>query len=537
MKRKIPGYILVLILLFCTIQCAKKGTIEGGPKDENPPKFVRANPENYTTNFDADEIRIYFDEYIKLDKPTQQIIISPPMDPKPNIMPLGTARKDIKIEIFDTLAENTTYLINFGKSIVDNNESNSLDFFKYVFSTGDYIDSLSVSGTVKDALEKEPKNAISVYLYEKDTTYTDSSVFKNTPRYVTYSKDSIFTFELENLKAGTYKMVAVMDKNSNYLYNPKSEKIGFIEQDIVIPTDTTYNITVFKEELAFKPSRPSQLKGNQILFGYEGRPNIDSVEINLLNAIPADYQTRILKVKEKDSLHYWFNTKPDSDSLSFEIVSPTSRDTVWTRVTEQPRDSLKVTAEPSGNIGIEQNFRISANTPLMDYSEELINIMDQDSADVPFKTSFNARMNELIIEFSKKPDSKYNVSILPGAVTDLFAETNDTIKQSLKTKALSDFGTIIMTLPNIQKYPIIVQLTDTKGNVISEKYSESSQTLNFQYLNPGKYLVRVIFDDNENRKWDTGDFLKKRQPEVIKYYSDTLDVRANFDYPESINVE
>ncbi|HKJ49556.1 MAG TPA: Ig-like domain-containing protein, partial [Christiangramia sp.] len=127
MRKRIPGFVIVLILLFTMVQCAKKGMPEGGPIDEEPPKFIKANPENYSTQFDADEIRIYFDEYIKLEKPQQQIIISPPMDPKPNIMPLGTARKDIKIEIFDTLEENTTYAINFGRSIVDNNESNPYD--------------------------------------------------------------------------------------------------------------------------------------------------------------------------------------------------------------------------------------------------------------------------------------------------------------------------------------------------------------------------------------------------------------------------
>jgi len=227
MKKRIPGFILVLILLFTTVQCAKKGMPEGGPVDEDPPKFLRANPENFTTNFDKEEIRIYFDEYIKLDKPSQQIIISPPMVPKPNIMPLGTARKDIKIEITDTLEENTTYAINFGKSIVDNNEGNPYDYFKYVFSTGDYIDSLAVSGIVRDAKLKEPSEVISVMLYEADTSYTDSIVFKETPRYITYSQDSTFNFSLENLKAGTYRMVALMDSNDNYLYNPKKGKNWF----------------------------------------------------------------------------------------------------------------------------------------------------------------------------------------------------------------------------------------------------------------------------------------------------------------------
>ncbi|MGA9325143.1 MAG: Ig-like domain-containing protein, partial [Salegentibacter sp.] len=108
MIKRIPGFILVIILLLCLVRCAKKGMPEGGPKDEDPPKFIRATPENYTTHFSKDEIRILFDEYVKLKDPQKQIIISPPMDPKPSIMPLGSARKDVKIEIFDTLQENTT---------------------------------------------------------------------------------------------------------------------------------------------------------------------------------------------------------------------------------------------------------------------------------------------------------------------------------------------------------------------------------------------------------------------------------------------
>lgn len=534
MHKRIPGFILVLILLLTMIQCAKKGMPEGGPIDEEPPEFIRANPENYTTNFDKEEIRIFFDEYIKLDKPQQQIIVSPPMTPKPNIMPLGTARRDIKIEIFDTLEENTTYTINFGKSIVDNNESNPYEYFKYVFSTGDYIDSLMVSGKVKDAKLKEPSGPISIMLYEVDSTYSDSIVYKETPRYVTYSQDSTFNYSLENLKAGTYKMVGLLDKNQNYLYNPKSEKIGFVAENITIPTDSTYEITVFKEELDFMPDRPTHFRGNQILFGYEGSVDPDSVEINLLSNKPDGFRSRIVKDAEKDSLYYWYNIKPELDTLVFEVASPTTRDTLIARMGTLERDSLRVTSD---NGSFLKDFRFKANTPIVDYSEANISIMDKDSADVPFTTQFNPIKNELVLKFEKAPSNNYRISAFPGAITDLFEETNDTIFQSLTTKALADYGIIVLTLQNIESYPIIVQLTNTKGEVLDEKYSESNEKLTFRYVNPGDVLLRVIFDTNENRKWDTGNYLKKIQPEKIKYYSDTLEVRANFDYNEVISLD
>ncbi len=534
MKLRIPGYLLVILLAFTVVRCAKKGMPEGGPIDEDPPKFIRANPENYSTHFDAKEIRIYFDEYIKLDKPQQQIIISPPMDPKPNITPLGTARKDIKIEIFDTLEENTTYAINFGKSIIDNNEGNPYNYFKYVFSTGDYIDSLEVSGTVKDASLKAPAEPVSIFLYELDSTYSDSAVYKTTPRYVTYSKDSTYTFSLENLKEGTYKMVAIIDKNNNYLYNPKSEKIGYVAEPVVIPTDSTYEITVFKEKLAFVPKRPSQAKGHQIIFGYEGSPELDSLDISLLNDKPLNYEYRITKVEEKDSLNYWYNIKPETDSLSFEVVTPTTRDTVWARIAELDRDSLSVGSEPSGTIGINQDFKFTANTPISAYQPELIRILDKDSAEVPFTIAFRPLQNELRLSFDKTAQNNYKITALPGAIQDLFQGTNDTISKSLKTKAVSDYGRIVATIQNIKSYPVIVQLTSTKGEVLAEKYAESGNTFDFEYLNPGDFLLRVIYDRNGNREWDTGDFLKKRQPERIEYFSDTLNVRANWDVNQPI---
>lgn len=537
MLKRIPSLLLVVLLLLGMVQCAKKGMPEGGPEDEDPPEFVRASPENFSTNFNRDEIRIFFNEYIKLQNPQQQIIISPPMNPKPSIMPMGSARKDVKIEIFDTLQENTTYTINFGKSIVDNNEGNELPYFKYVFSTGDFLDSLSVTGTVSDANLKEPKESVSVFLYEIDTAFSDSSVYKQTPRYVTYSHDSLHTFELENLKEGTYQLVAIIDNNDNYNYNPKSEKIGFIEEHITLPTDSTFHLKLYKEKLAFEPKRPKYYKGQQILIGYEGTAMLDSIEVNLLNNQPPDYQSRIIKDAETDTLYYWYNPIPETDSLSLEVVSPGRRDTLAVKTAELERDSLTVTTEPSGNIEFNQNFKFKGNTPLVDREENLIRVLDKDSAEVNFSTELRRNQNELVLFFDREENNSYDIQALPGALTDMFGDSNDTINQKITTKPYSDYGSVILRLQNVEDFPIITQLTGVDGEVKAEQFSEGETNFNFRFLTPGKYLIRVIYDENGNQQWDTGDYLEKRQPEEIKYYRDTIEVRSNWDLNETFILE
>lgn len=506
---------------------------EGGPEDEEPPTFIRANPENYNTNFKRDEIRIFFDEYVKLEDARQQIVISPPIDPRPNITPMGTARKDVRIQNLDSLQENTTYTINFGKSIVDNNEGNTLPYFKYVFSTGDYLDSLEISGTVEDAYLKEPAEFISVFLYEVDSTFSDSLVYKETPRYITYTLDSTVNFELENLKVGTYQMLAVEDKNDNYRFDPKKEKIGFIKNHITLPTDSTYEITLFKENLEFEPKRPKLFKGNQILFGYEGKKGLDSVKINLLTPKPEGFESRIVKDRKTDTLYYWYNIRPENDSLSFEVISPKRRDTLFTKIAEAERDSLRITSDPAGSIEFAQNYRLQANTPIVDFDEDLISIRDGDSILIPFNTEMRRLENEILISFDKEESTKYQVMTLPGAVTDLFGDTNDTIRHTLNTKSYADYGSIILTLQNVKRYPVLVQLTNEKGEVQHEKYSTNDNIFHFRFLKPGEYLVRVVFDENENQKWDTGNYLKRIQPEEIQYYRDTVDVRSNWDMPET----
>lgn len=230
---------LLFGFMFSVTGCAKRGTITGGAKDTIPPSITSSYPKNYSTNFNGTEIKINFNELIKVKDINKQLIISPPLKNRPIIVPQGSASKYISVKISDTLQPNTTYSFNFGQSITDNNEGNPYSQYKYVFSTGNYIDSLTIVGSIKDAYEQKPDNFVSVQIYDAEK-FTDSTVYKDQPLYVTNTLDSLKIFALENLKQGSYYIIALKDKNNNYKFDPKSDKIGFLKDKITLPTDTLY---------------------------------------------------------------------------------------------------------------------------------------------------------------------------------------------------------------------------------------------------------------------------------------------------------
>ncbi|WP_103069255.1 Ig-like domain-containing protein [Aquimarina sediminis] len=533
MSRRINMVLLTLVLLIVVIGCAKRGSITGGPKDETPPVFIKAFPPNFSTNFDKNEIRIYFDEYIKLKDPQKQIIVSPPMDPKPTITPLGGASKFIKIKFLDTLLANTTYSINFGESVVDNNEGNPNSFFRYVFSTGDFLDSLSIKGTIADAIQKKPDSYVTVALYEVDEDYSDSLVYQTVPRYITNTLDSL-DFSLHNLKEGKFKLIALKDASNNYLYEPKSDKIGFYEEIITLPEDTAkvFDLKIFKEILDFKALKPKQTSKNEFIFPYEGAR--DSMKIKLYSDTPDDFDTRVFPDKEKDTLHYWFRPFFETDTLRFEITnSKTYRDTLITRFKDQYKDSLIVSSSIRSTLPLNKDFVFSANTPLDSINEKLISLTDKDTLEIPFSIDLDVSKNEARLNFEKTESNVYSLRFLPEAIKDYIGNVNDTINISFSTKKLADYGTIFLTLQNVETYPVLVQITNEKEEVVIEKVVNTPETLVFDHLNPNKYYIRVVFDSNGNGKWDTGNFLKGLQPEEIRYFAEPIDVRANWEIKQT----
>lgn len=526
-------YVFFFGILAMLVNCANRGNPSGGEKDTEPPKIRYSTPENFTTNFKGDEIKIYFDEYVKIKNAQKQLIISPPMSPAPDIMPLGGASKYITIKINDSLQANTTYSFNFGQSIVDNNEENPFSYFKYVFSTGSYIDSLSVKGAIIDAEKREPETFVSVMLYEVDSTYSDSTVYKKRPKYVTNTLDSVSTFNIDNIKAGNYRLVALKDENGDYIYQQKSDKIGFFEQEISVPTDSFYEIKLFKEIADFKVERPSQVAKQKIQFGYRGDPK--GLSIEMLGEKPDGFEHRIVKDAQKDTLYYWYKPNVELDTTFFLVKNKTYVDTLKHRFRESKVDSLIIKSSGTGTISYGDDFSISANVPLEKLDLDKISIIDKDSLAIDFKTEFDTLTNTYQFKFDKKEANSYEIQLLPEAVTDFFGKVNDTLHYSLKTKRFSDLSDVRVTLIDAE-YPVIVQLTDSKGSVKYEQFADAPRMFDFRHINPGNYYLRVIYDANGNRKWDTGNYLKKIQPERIIYYSKIIDARTGWDLVEEFTL-
>ncbi|MBO6605598.1 Ig-like domain-containing protein [Psychroserpens sp.] len=521
---KISG---LFLCLSAVLSCANRGRPEGGPKDVDAPVIIRSTPDNFTTNFDGKEIRVYFDEYVKVKNLQKQLIISPPMDPEPTITPLGSASKYIKIIINDTLLENTTYAFNFGQSIVDNNEENPYDYYRYVLSTGDYIDSLSVKGQVFDAKERAADEFISVMLYEIDSTYSDSIVYKQKPKYITNTLDSTTTFSIDNIKAGTYKLIALKDENGNFTFQQNGDKIGFYEGYITVPTDSLYSIKLFNEELDFDVKRPKQAAGQKIAFGYEG--DYKNMRVELLGERPDNYVTRLTKDESSDTLYYWYKPKIEKDSALFRITNKTFVDTLNHRYRQLENDSLIVRVASNSTLTFDEDFRIAANIPIEKFDKRQVKIIDKDSIDVAFETAFDTLNNTYSFIFEKQQSQKYNVQLLPGAFEDFFGNVNDTININARTKTYADYSNLRVTLKNVKSYPIIVQLVNERGELQYEQFADEPRMFDFKAIAPVNYFIRVVYDTNGNRKWDTGNYLKQVQPEEIRYSNIVEETRANWD--------
>ncbi len=516
----------VLFMATTLVNCAKRGSgPTGGPKDTIPPVFIKATPPNFSTNFEGSEVKIYFDEFIKLKDVQKQLIISPPV--KTFISPQGTASKNITIEILDTLDASTTYVFNFGLSITDNNEGNPFSAFKYVMSTGDYIDSLSVKGTIIDAVKAEPDNFVTVMLYEVDSTFSDSIVYKDSPRYVTNTLDSLTTFELDYLKEGTYKLIAMKDEDANFTFQPKKDKIGFVEEYITVPTDSSYTIKLFSEELDYKVSRPRHEAQGRIAFGVTG--NADSLNIELISDVRDNIESRVTK-KTADTLYYWYKPRIEQDSLIFSVSAPNYKDTLTAKLRKPKLDSLAITSITGRFLEFDKSFKVKSNIPLDSLNEGLITVI-QDSVVIPFTASIKEQ-NNINIDFKTKENAKYKVQFLPEAIIDFFSSKNDTLTYQTSTKERSDYGEIEVTLVNAVNFPYIAQLINAKEEVVETRYTTEDPVLSFKNLNPAIYTLRLIEDRNENTVFDTGNYLRKLQPEKVINYPVPLEVRPSWTVKE-----
>jgi uncharacterized protein (DUF2141 family) len=529
MKRRLWPLPLLLLLVFQFSNCAKKGNPSGGPRDTIAPVIVRSVPENYSVLFEGGEVRVTFDEYIKLKDLGKNLIISPPLKYDPVIGPVSTS-KQLRIKLLDTLQPNTSYSLNFGTSIVDNNEENPFNYYKYVFSTGEYLDSLTVNGRVNDALLPVAEFPVTVMLYKVDTTFSDSLVFKQKPTYITTTRDSSNTFELANVKEGRYLLLALKEENPDFTYQPATDKIGFVGNTIELPTDSLYTLTIFKQEIPYEVGRASHIAKNRISVGYRG--NVDGIGIESLDAVPDGFESRLVRDREKDSVYWFFKPAIEADSLRLLVSKGGISDSLLVRMRNLYPDSLMVSEYKTGTLLPTDTVQIRANIPIVKLDESKVAVIDRDSLAIPTRLQLDTIYNLIDIQFALKEEQLYRVRLLPGALTDFFEQTNDTLDYTIRTKAGSDYGTLDFAIDNRPDYPLLVQLLNEKFEIVKEKTLKSPTNLFFDYINPGRYYVRIIHDKNRNGRWDSGEFVPRRKPEEVSYYPKQLEVRANWSLNE-----
>ena len=526
-------FLSFLIMVFLT-QCARKSIPTGGLKDTLPPIMINASPKMNTVFFDKEKIIITFDEFIKLKDISKQLIISPPLElDKYKVKPQGTVAKKIQIQLLDSLKKETTYTFNFGESIVDNNEDNPLPFFRYALSTGPIIDSLEIRGKVTDAYERITEPYTSLHLYPVDSSYSDSTIFLKKPFYVTSTLDSVI-YNFKNLRPDTYEIIAIKDVGGNYLFDQNIDKIGFLEKPITLPGDSVINFRIFKEIPNQFWTRPFFINTNQIGFGYYGEADRDAIEVK--SKVPRNFRYLINKNRETDTLNFWFRGDK-LDSLKFAIKEEDTTRLFNVKFKKELRDSLEISVITKSIMGLLDSFKIESNLPLVKINLDLINIKGLDSLSVPYKASLDKNYDRLSLFYDWLPNDNYKIELLPNALIDFWGNTHDTLRFSAKTKPIEDYGNIFLQILREDKDPFVLELVNLKGESLRRlDVSNESDFYEFKYLLPGNYLFRYIIDKNGNKKWDTGNYLKKIQPEMVYYSPDTIDLRANWEINQRLKI-
>lgn len=503
--------------------CAQIVPLTGGEKDMESPKEIESTPINGATNFTETEIVVEFDEFIKLNNLSSQLIVSPLMETPPEIVVKG---KKLVIKIESELSENTTYSLNFGNAIADITENNDTNY-KYVFSTGSYIDSLSYSGRVVNAFDLKPKEKIYVLLYDQ---FEDSVPLKERPRYVALT-DTEGAFSITNIANGEYKFFAINDINSNYLFDLPNEEIAFQKETIQLDSNSSGNtIHLFEEDGGLQFVEKAENK----TFGKIDIVLNQPTEELIITPLGQSFKKKWY-IEEKnttgDSLIIWLLVQDAFDDLELEIKDGIEIiDTVKIKImqSDEFQDStLFVSTNTNRILELNQNIIINLARPFVNYNFDSLKLYE-DSTLIITPTIKEIGLTKLGLIYNFKENAEYDIFMTPGSIEDVFGLKNDTLNVHLKTKKEADYGIINLTVTPNFTHNYIIQFFQ-KENVIQENYLKDSSNIKYKYLLPGDYKMKLIIDNNNNQKWNTGNYIKGLQPEKVIYYEKELIIKANWE--------
>jgi len=592
-KRLLYIFVTILILTGCA-NMAQGPT--GGKRDMTAPTFVKSFPTPNSLNVKEKRIEIDFNEYLQLDNPSQKLIISPPQKSTPTAKAIG---KKIIVELKDSLQPNTTYTIDFNNSIGDFTENNIVNDFIYTFSTGDVLDTLTISGTVLNAEDLTPANGITVGIYSSDV----DSLFTTT-RFERIGKTNASgRFSIRGVKAQHYRIFALEDLNNNNIHDQEGEGIAFQEMELPIPSveSTIKWDTIYKDSATIDTIRKKvthKFLPDSFMFRLFHK-EIRLQEFKKIERTDRKYFTLFFKKMEKsiptiqpvnfkandwfilepsretDTLKYWITdtTIMKMDSLKF-VLSYLKTDSIgklipqsdtliaglnFTYLKEESKklkakeanerkyekrglkrkrtNILKTSSKPN-SVEIEDTARIEWVFPVKQYDMERIHLYykkDTDDIEIPIQLKLSANRRDMLITSEIVAGTNYKLILDSAAVFDFYGNHNEKEKISFSKKEEDDYGTITMNLTNT-KGNIIVQLMGATENIVKEQKNVSNKVI-FNHLHAGTYFVKIIVDTNNDGKWTTGDYKKQLQPEEVYYFYKPIRLRKGWSVEEDWNIQ
>ncbi len=516
------------------LACARDGQPTGGLKDTQPPEVIESFPLNYALNFSGNSFSITFDEYVEIKDFTGQIIVSPTLKTKPTY---GLKRKTLTVSWTDTLKANTTYQFNFGKAIQDLNEGNIAGNMRFVFSTGDFLDSLHISGSIADAIDSKPTAGSGVMLYVNDL---DSLPFTSLPDYFAFS-DSSGRFELDFLPPGTYKLFTLAEKNNNYLYNGPPERIAFSDSLVVsIPADSLSPLLLrnFLESdtIQYVANKTQRDYGFHLVVFNVPAPN---AEIRFID--PDSKEPFLAKnyiSPRGDSLMSWLQLPPDNEIEEITVLISDGalyRDTLdWNiEIDKRFREKAKLQVRSNtvaGRMPLGRNFALKFSNPLSEVDSSLAYFYE-DSVRVYPKDFLRRDLDrEIIVDAPLQSSSTYEFKAKPGAFRDIFGSYSDSLVMRFTLQDSEYYGAVNLIIRDSTNTETgrVLEIRDAKGVLVIKESFSGNFAQNYKRLEPGKYEMRLVYDSDQGGDWTTGRYAAKLQPEAIAIYAGGFEVRSNW---------
>jgi len=527
-------YIGLIVISAFWLRCANIGNPEGGPRDLSPPEIdsTESTP-NLQRNFDPaaskTDIVLRFNEWVKLEDAFKQVVVSPPLQYAPKIELKGKGVL-VRFDPREQLKANTTYTINFGNAIKDITENNPIKDLRYVFSTGEIIDTAYIGGKLADAYTGETKENMIVMLYQNQH---DTVVFKERPTYFSRT-DKNGHFIIRNIKDTVYKIFALEDANSNYLYDQDKEIIAFLDRTVQAGEDSTtlllrYYSSFVRPRITEQDAETGGVVKIMANFPYEEMElKADKAQVRLF---PMNYRDTLLVYYLPDTSRDWsleVHLKGEPvDTVKVNRIRQMLADTFKCMTTRQDIKSV------APGVGLTLNFNHPLGLP--DTSRVLL-VNDTSRFSEPFQLQSGKLVNELVFTFNGMEQQTYTLTLLPGAIPDYKGNTTDTLIFKLRGLGAGQTGllTIECTELDTNQTYVIDLIQDDKALRSSSHTAQTAYTLTYSFLNPGTFSVRITEDRNKNGRWDPGDYKEKVLPEKVLIRKN-VSVRANWEIREQIS--